>query len=397
MNSAKSFIASFRDIALLVMLFAIGVSYHPIIVGMSRAAGYDNGTILSRYILLLFVGVFGLSLVSTDLSVNRSKTIRTSIVWILVTAIVGLLAMAIFNNKQVVGDVRSLVIVLAAIVIGWKLNPSRKMLYALFLSFAGSVLFSGLSQVMINIGGFVIEDQYLTDAKNSLGALLASASLVFLYIVHDTESRFLRFVSIVAVAMSLLLLLVIRARMSFLTTGLLIVYYFYLRTRNSTGIVIAAMMVPLLLAAFMLLPDTAVDFVYSSMTAGSQGEDFTSGRLGVYQEALDIVAENPLLGNIRGMDHIGWAHNFPLLKLSGYGLLFSWPILALYLIIGWKALSRSYRFRGVVSFFNLLLLVPYLISMAEPTFPFGPGTVTVFNFLLFGIAERTIMANPNPK
>lgn len=396
MNSGKSFTESFRDIALVVMLFAIGVSYHPIIVGMSRAAGYENGTILSRYILLLFVGVFGLSLVSTDLSVNRSKTIRTSIVWILVTAMAGLLALAIFNNKHVVGDVRSLVIVLAAIIIGWKLNPSRKMMYALFLSFAGSVLFSGLSQVMINIGGFVIEDQYLTDAKNSLGALLASASLVFLYIVHDTESRFLRLASIVAVAMSLLLLLVIRARMSTLTAGLLIVYYCYLRSRNSMGIVIAAMMVPLLLAVFMLLPDTAFDFFYSSMTTGTQGEDFTSGRLGVYQEALLIVAENPLLGNIRGIDHIGWVHNFPFLKLSGYGLLFSWPILAFYIIIGWKALSRSYRFRGVVSFFNLLLLVPYLISMAEPTFPFGPGTVTVFNFLLFGIAERTIITSSHP-
>ena len=118
--------------------------------------------------------------------------------------------------------------------------------------------------------------------------------------------------------------------------------------------------------------------------------DFTSGRLDTYRDAVAIFLNNPLMGNIRQMEQIAWVHNYPLLKLSSFGLLFSWPVLLLYCYILWQVISRSFHYKESVSFANLFLLVPFLISMAEPTFPFGPGTATVFNFILFGMADRAI-------
>ena len=390
MSKKSNFIDLTINITLVVLVLTIGISYHPTIVNMSRMAGLESGTILSRYIVLLFVGIFVLSLFSKGFAFIRSNIIRTILIWMLIIGAVGMLALALFDNSEMLGDLRSLIVVFGTMVIGWNLRITRKFLYVLFFSFAISVFYSGLMQIIINIGGFVIEDLYLTNAKNALGALLASATLTLLFISQDTKARQFRFLSIAGVVFGLFLLLVIRARMAFLTSGALIVYYYYLRSRSNKFIFVAALLLVALFIVYPLLPNSAFDFISASMTAGTQGEDITSGRLDSYFDALAIFAEDPLFANINHSEQIGWVHNFPLLKLSSYGLLFSWPILILYCFVFWKALTNSYRFHGEISFFNLFLLVPFIISMAEPTFPFGPGTVTVFNFLLFGMADRAI-------
>lgn len=391
MSRVSSTLESLKDIALFILLLAIGVSYHPTIIRLSRLAGYESGTILSKYILLLFGVVFILSIISKGFSFFRSRVMRVMAVMILLVGIVGLAAFAFFDNSSMMGDVTSLVIVFGAMIIGWGLMPSRRSLYLLFFAFIVSILFSAIFQVIVNIGGFTIEDQYLTDAKNSLGALLASASMLLLFIIHDSKSSFLRIISIFGVFLGLFLMLVIRSRMAFLTTGFLFILYFYLRSRSLNIIVIAYLFISVLIVGYLLLPGVVFDYVNSSMTAGTQGQDVFSGRIEDYREALRIFANNPFLGNISKSVHIGWVHNYPLLKLSSYGLLFSWPILILYVIILCVIVSRLFHCRGFAGFANLLMLVPFIISLAEPTFPFGPGTVTVFNFMLFGMADRALL------
>ena len=396
MSEFSRLLDSIRNIALVVLLLVIGVSYHPTIVNMSKVAGYESGTILSRYIELLFMGILALSILSIGLSFFRSKMIRSMVVWMVIVGVAGLAALALFNSHKVLGDIKSLIIVFGAVIIGWSLKPSRTFLYILFFYFIGSILFSGLSQVFTRIGGFIIADQYLTDAKNSLGALLASATLLSLFMVHDTKIPLIRIICIACVVLGILLLLVIRARMAFLTTAIMILYYLYIYYRRKYLILLVVLLIPILVVLVFFLPTSIFDFIGASFTAGTQGEDFGSGRIETYTQALTLFWENPLLGNIKGEVQIDWVHNFPLLKLSSFGLLFSWPILTLYFIILWNAFIRSVRHTGMVSFMNLFLLVPFVISMAEPTFPFGPGTVTVFNFLLFGIADKAIVTNSTP-
>ena len=379
-----------KNCALVVLLLAIGVAYHPTIIRMSRAAGYESGTILSRYIVILFCVVFALSLFTPGLSLLKSKVIRTTLFSFLLIGVTGLITIAFFDNSHVIADLKSLIIVFGAMIIGIRLTPSRHLLYILFLTFSAGIVFSGVSQVMVNIGGFTIEDQYLTDAKNSLGALLASVTILSLFVSHDTHFRIVRLLAIVGVILGLLLILVIRARMAFFATVILFVFYFYLRSRSRHFLVTLLILIPILIIVFLLLPDSVFNFVGASMTAGTQGEDFTSGRMGTYREAVALFLNNPLMGNIRQTEHIAWVHNYPLLKLSSFGILFSWPVLFLYCYILWQVISRSFQYKGSTSFANLFLLVPFIISMAEPTFPFGPGTVTIFNFILFGMADRAI-------
>lgn len=392
MNKVFSALNYLKNCALVVLLLAIGLSYHPTIIRMSRMAGYESGTILSRYIVVLFCFVFIVSICTPGFSILKSKIIRTTILSLLLIGITGLTAIAFFGNSQVVADLKSLLIVLGAIIIGMRLTPSRRLLLILFLAFSVSVLFSGFSQVLINIGGFRIEDQYLADAKNSLGALLASVSIISLFVAHDTRSRIVRFFSAICTILGILLILVIRARMAFVTSIVVILLFFYLRSRSQHFLVTVLILFPVLLFIYYLLPGSVFDFIDASMTSGTQAYDFTSGRIATYKEALAIFLNNPLMGNIRQTEHIAWVHNYPLLKLSSFGLLFSWPVLVLYCYFLWQVISRSFHYKDLTSFANLFLLVPFIISMAEPTFPFGPGTVTVFNFIIFGMADRAIIA-----
>ncbi len=67
-----------------------------------------------------------------------------------------------------------------------------------------------------------------------------------------------------------------------------------------------------------------------------------------------------------------------------------------YFVTLFTTLVRSGRM-GTFNVFNagyFALLIPFIISMAEPTYPFGPGTATVFNFILFGVALRDTSDNP---
>ena len=95
------------------------------------------------------------------------------------------------------------------------------------------------------------------------------------------------------------------------------------------------------------------------------------------------------------INQIGWVHNYLLWNIYRFGLLFSFPIIVLFFLIFFNSLKQSLKCSpdGRECFAYVCLLIPFLISLAEPTFPFGPGTVTLFNFILLGMAEQKKLKN----
>ena len=144
---------------LLLLVFLITISSHPTIVDISRAAGMKSGTILSRYIILVFAGLFLMCL--NVKSMLKPKMIR--VCWFMWVCIVVyyLITFAAFGSKSMMGDIRSIAICLVAIMIGWQLDLDEKKLKIVLIAFSGLILFVGLMQVFVNVGGFVIRDQYL--------------------------------------------------------------------------------------------------------------------------------------------------------------------------------------------------------------------------------------------
>ena len=354
---------------------------------MSEAAGYESGTILSKYILLLFAVLFMVSFLRTTKHIPT--LLSKYLIWTALIGFSGIVLFMIYQNKGLITILRTFFIVFASVFVGWTLKPDRKRLTWMLMVFSLATLFSGLMQVFLNIGGFRIATLYLTDSKNSLGAMLASSVVALLFIFINQDKGRLRVFSLACAFLGLVIILTIRARAALLCVFLVGLYMLMYNSRMKKLLpwIIAGGVV--LVVGSLFLPVNIFDYIKQSMTAGTQGDDITSGRMHTYISALSYIASHPLVGDVRKETTIFWIHNFPLRYMYDYGLLFCWPILGLYLYLIIFSIRRSSQTKmGYLYAGYTILFVPYIISMFEPTFPFGPGTVTVFNFILLGSSER---------
>ncbi len=365
----------------------MAISNHPAIVSISAASEIERGTILSRYILIIFAVLFLISLFRIPQPL--CPILKRFILYFFLIFTIGLFIYAIYNNQDMLSSLRMFLIVFASIFIGWTLTPSKHQLSILLLVFGGTVIYSGLMQITTNIGGFIIADLYLADNKNSLGAMLASAVIAFIFLWHNNRKSFFGICSVVLAIICIIILITIRARAAVIAAAIVSVFFLFTSSKSPKHVLLVFLIIPILLIIFHFLPPSLSDYIYSSFFAGSQGDDISSGRLGTYKLAFDYFVQNPFFGDVKNLTQIPWIHNFPLLHLYKYGLLFSWPVLVLYLTLLIYAIRYSLKKNRSLFYCGyMVLLIPFFISLLEPTFPFGPGTATVLNFILFGIAER---------
>lgn len=375
---------------LLLLVLLITLSSHPTIVDMSKAAGMKSGTILSRYIILVFAGLFMMCL--NVKSMLKPQIVRVSWflwVWIVVYY---LITFAAFGKRSMMGDVRSIAISLAAIMIGWQLDLDKKKLRILLLTFSGLILFVGLMQVFTNVGGFVILNQYETDNKNSLGVMLVSGAIMLLFLgLNHTGKAFLKVVLLAGAVLVLVIMLTVRARAATLTAGIMGVYIFYERFKGKNFVLYLLGGIAALVILLLVLPESAKDFVYNSFFQNYEdGGDITTGRAERNIAALNFLSYNTFIGNLNQNEDVGWIHNYPLNRTFEFGIIFVFPIMLLYLYLLINTIIKTVKSnnRNIFNAGYYILLIPFIISMVEPTFPFGPGTATVINFLLFGVALR---------
>lgn len=374
---------------LLLLVVLITVSSHPTIMAMTYAAGIESGTILSRYIILVFGALFVMCF--NPKSMLKPRMIRISwFIWFFIV-LYYIVMFAIFGKRSMMGDVRAIAICLVAVMIGWQMDLDEKRLKILLLVFSGTMLYVGLMQVFTNVGGFVILDQYHTDNKNSLGVMLSTGAIIFLIMAMNSQRKpIVKVIFYVLAVLTFVVLLTIRARAASLTSVLMLLYVLYERFKGKNFLLYLGLGLALLVIVYLVLPSAAKEFVYNSFFQNYEGGDFTGGRVERNKVALEVLANHPLLGNLDQNVSVGWVHNYPLNKLFEYGLVFAFPVLVLYLYLLFLTTIKTIRSDNRDNYSNgyYLLIIPFIISMFEPTFPFGPGTATVYNFLLFGVALR---------
>ena len=374
---------------LLLLIVLITLSSHPTIVDISRAAGMEKGTILSRYIILMFGGLFLMCL--NVKSMLKPKMIRVCWVIFVFIVVFYVMSLAFFGVKKMMQDARSIAICLVAMMIGWQMNLGKKAFNGMLLVFAGMTLFVGLMQVFTNIGGFVILDQYFTDNKNALGMMLATADVVFFVMgLNRQQKGFVKILYFGLALLTLVVMLTIRARAATLTLGLMLLYVLYERFKGKNFFVYLIVGLFFVVVLYFVLPQSLKDFVINSFTQNYEEKDITAGRAGRNAAALDFLSEHIFFGNLNEHTEVGQIHNYPLNRTFEFGIVFVLPILLIYLYLLFKAIIKTIRTNSRNNY-NLgyyLLLIPFIVSMAEPTFPFGPGTATVFNFLAFGASLR---------
>lgn len=378
-----------RYLMLLLLVALITISSHPTIVEMSRNAGMESGTILSRYIILVFAALFLLCF--NVKSMLKPKVVQVSIVVVVFIVLDYLITFSAFGTRSMMGDIRAIAICLVAIMIGWQLNLDDKRYRFLLFAFSILILFVGLMQVFVNIGGFVILDQYHVDSKNRLGVMLATACVTFLYLgLNYPKNKGVKVLCFGLAIMTLVVLLTVRARSATLTVVIMTLYILYERFKGKDFFAYLIIGLFVLLVIYLFLPQSVKDYVYNSFFQNYEDQDITSGRSGRNRAALNFLSYHIFLGNLNQNVSIGWVHNYPLNKLFEYGLVFSLPFLVLYLYLLLHTMVKTIR-SNKYDYHNIgyyLLLIPFVVSMAEPTLPFGPGNATVFNFLVFGMALK---------
>lgn len=372
---------------LLLLVFLITISSHPKIIQMSLAVGRENGTILSKYIILLYGGLFVMCFNLKSMFAN--KFVRVSWFFFALVAIFAIFTMAFYGTRLMLADLRAIAICIVAVMVGWQLNLDERKLKAVLLLYAFCTLYVSLMQVLTNIGGFVIEDVNATDNKNSLGVLLSTAVLIFFYMYFNLSAKSIfKIVFLGSGIFVLILLLTIRARAATLSSLLMIMFVFYERFKGKQFFLYLLLFIGILVIAYLSLP-VVKEYVYNSFFQNHE-DDITSGRTQRNQAALAIISNNVLTGNLNLHANIGWVHNYPLLKVFDFGLVYSFPLLLIYLYYLINSVVNTVKANSTC-LYNIgyfCLIIPFMISFAEPTFPFGPGTVTVFNFIVFGIAIR---------
>lgn len=376
---------------LLLLIGLMAISSHPYIVDLSDESGITNGTVLSKYINLVFSVLFIMCL--TNFSFLKCKTLMISGAVFFFIILYYLITFSFFGTDKMLEDARAILISLLAILIGWQLNFGKKELYVVLLAYAGLVLYVGLMQVIVNIGGFEILDLYESDHKNALGVMLSTSVIIFLFVgLNWQEIGWARFVFFVAALVTIVVILTIRARASTIGCVIVLLYVFFARYKKRNFVIYLIVGIVLIVILYNVIPDAVKDYVYNSFYQNYENDDVTSDRLNRNRAALRFLSQHFWLGNLNVYTNLDWIHNYPLEKMYKYGFIFSFPILVLYLFLLAVSFFKSVKAdnRNIYCIGCYLLLVPYIVSMAEPTLPFGPGTATIFNFIFFGIFLRKI-------
>ena len=378
---------------LLLLVFLITISSHPFVTDISDSEGIQSGTFLSRYIILVFGALFVLTFNYFNFkSYFKSKTLIVSWIALVLIFLYYLITASFFGTKNMMEDGRAILISVAAIMIGWEMNLDKKQLYFILLAFAGLTLYVGLMQIIMNIGGFEILDQYESDNKNALGAMLSVSAIIFLFVgLNLKKIGWLRFVFLGVVLATIIVLLTIRARTATLSCGLMLLYIFYERFKKRYFWAFFIGGIALVIILYYFMPQFIKDYVYDSFYQNYENDDITTDRLNRLIAGIRFLSQHFWLGNLNAYTTLAWIHNYPLEKMYKYGFIFSLPILFIYLFLLVIAVIKSVKTdnHNIYNIGYYLLLTPYIISMAEPTFPFGPGTANVFNFIMFGIALRS--------
>lgn len=272
-------------------------------------------------------------------------------------------------------------------------------LYAVF------ALAMGLSTVAADVGGLVLEENYLVLSKNQVGPMVGLAvcfSLVRAFHPRSAQSKLsrARVMEIVIILGLIMCLIVIRNRSGLVGVTIILLILALKKFRRATAemrIKVSALACAIfIVGAVTGLLSTLSTLLWESFTGNYEVSDLNSLSAGRWDRlglAGAFFADNPLLGELGGTDVLGVEpHVYILSILTSYGLLVGAPLLFLYLFL-WRwsirSVNRSDDFTVVQKFACYGLLFALVVSLFEYSAPFGPGVTFLTVWFLLGQVARS--------
>lgn len=369
---------------LLFLAVLVAMVYHPAIIGVAKAEA-----VLHSIIFLVFLLLFMLSQV--DKPVFSCQV--TNVSWLLwgIAAFMAMLFYGFLGEASLKSELRCVAIPLCAIMVGLQMKMDEKRIRGVILLYVIGAVFVGLLSIFIQGSGFRITEMYTVEHKNAIGPLIATASILSLGMALSASGRqklLMMFIGFGLALLCIALVLTIRARAALLAMALVMALMLFQRYRGNYILLSLWVALALMVVLYFFMPLSVKHYVSESLFSGFTNGDISSGRMFRNQQALQVIAENPLLGLMVNDRTVYTAHNYPLCVLCEFGLLGAFPFLAIYLLLFFTDVKRILK-EGVNNLMNVgayPVLALFVISMFEFTYPFGPGTTTMMSFVLLGVS-----------
>lgn len=361
----------------LIFLLLFLISFQMSAFGLSTLAFYNQ---IKNVVAVIMILLFLLNLDGFIKNLRSFYIIKFHFIIILLI-IVSLLVLYAYDYNISYGGLRELVFVLSFIVIGINITLSKKQYLRITNFFSLLITLSALSVVFVYAKGFVIHENYLPVPKNQLAPVY---SIAFIISLHNglKYKKILSFINYTCALILVASLLIIRGRSAIVALFLvLFIYVFFFIKKKKYKLIFI-----IFISIFLVL---SWQYIYDSLFLNydvTDIESISAGRTLSYREGLEFLSDHIIAGNLKNelsMDSI--IHNYFLYSLVNYGLFLGGLYLILYIsyIVIIIKLIRINQFQyydlGV-----LLVTVLFIVSLTEYTYPYSPGSVSFFPFVLLG-------------
>lgn len=360
---------------LFVLLTAVFVSYIPMIYLTSLYSVFGLGIMVVMVLLVIF------TFFRSDLLKSR---FLVAIISVIVFLVVEFVVFQVGHLRYNMDDVRQVVIVFLCLIVGYTISMDEQQLSRMSLFYIICSILLGLYAIVFYTGSFSFEsDRNLITGKNQIGGMVAVGGAIATYFYFTSEKRKGLFFALALVAFFVLAIL--RDRAAFVA---FIFFVIVLSFKQFPFYKVGLVLIVMLLFYLFFKPTIDSFFLNSLMGRGDIDlEDFSTGRSARNEMGIQYIVSHFWEGELQESANIPWIHNYLILRLVRYGV-WSMFFILVYLIFFVKIIKEYFRDKELqfdkMGFF--IPIIPFFISLLEPSFPFGPGTVQVFVYVLFGHA-----------
>lgn len=301
---------------------------------------------------------------------------------------VGLLVSYAVGAKLSFGSFRDVVIVLGIVVIGYNIRIDGNILERFIVLYILLGTLSALSYVLVF--GFGIHEQYLVDYKNQLAPLFSVLAL--LAVSHTINSSRYKILMSLCALLLIVVIGILRARTVLIAASSCVMLYLFLSQKISTKV---KLLVTGFVIAFIV---SNMDLILEIFISGKQGTDLnsiSSGRVSRISDGLEFLSKdnNLLTGSLWGEQYDkGIVHVFLLNLWIEYGIILSFPIALFYFVFLGRVISQSFKrgdgFGGRDRVMPIIILLLFIVSFNEYSYPFSPVSSVFLSYLLYGVDLR---------
>lgn len=280
-----------------------------------------------------------------------------------------------------------ILVVLTLLAVSYSIKLDIKRFDLLILIFLVLNVISALSVVYFFAPDLVINEYYLPVPKNQIAPIYGVGVMLGLNLLLR-KNGIKKIFPLIFILIFFICILIVRGRSVIVATILSLILYFIFFIKDRRTKIFFVFFSIIFLMFFW-------NYIYESFTLNydvTDVESLSSGRASTYEESIAFIRNNLLLGEIGYGKFADYTtHNYILNILVNYGILFSLPSLIIYFMLIYKLIKGLVeKNRQIFDVSILLIYLLIIVSMFEYSYPYSPGSATLFPFILFGQYLRQI-------